>query len=173
MGEHGIGTRISHRFKVLRYRYSRFTNRFNTIIRSGSNCLGILAFIAAVLCLVCLIVLAGYEHDHHQRLMLYRLIRACQITFIIKVIYNLVLRFRATARETRTVKWIVDIAVLLSLLPLIPHTPSISKSYWIYPKICPNFNHGSLSNYYCTRPSSRHLLRGCYHCLLNDLPDSL
>ena len=61
----------------------------------------------------------------------------------------------------------------LSLLPLIPHTPSISTSYWIYPKICPNFNHGSLSNYYCTRPSSRHLLRGCYHCLLNDLPDSL
>lgn len=32
----------------------------------------------------------------------------------------------------------------LSLLPLIPHTPSISKPYWIYPKICPNFNHGSL-----------------------------
>lgn len=32
----------------------------------------------------------------------------------------------------------------LSLLPLIPHTPSISKSYRIYPKICPNFNHGSL-----------------------------
>ena len=123
MGEHGIGTRISHRFKVLRYRYSRFTNRFNTIIRSGSNCLGILAFIAAVLCLVCLIVLAGYEHDHHQRLMLYRLIRACQITFIIKAIYNLVLRFRATARETRTVKWIVDIAVLLSLLPLIYPRP--------------------------------------------------
>lgn len=30
-----------------------------------------------------------------------------------------------------------------SLLPLIPHTPSISKPYWIYPKICPNFNHGS------------------------------
>ena len=32
----------------------------------------------------------------------------------------------------------------LSLLPHIPHTPSISKPYWIYPKICPNFNHGSL-----------------------------
>jgi len=66
--------------------------------------------------------MVGYDHGHDETMMLRRMLRACQITFIIKVLFNLVLRFKTMTREARIVKWLVDISVLISLLPLVyPH----------------------------------------------------
>lgn len=122
MAAYGLVARIKRRLKTARYRYSRFTTHFGNIIRTGSNMLGFLSLLASVLCLVCLVVMVGYDHSPADRIMLRRLLQACQIVFIVKVMYNMVLRFRAMARETRIVKWIVDIAILISLLPLAyPH----------------------------------------------------
>ncbi|MDE6334121.1 MAG: hypothetical protein K2L77_05680, partial [Muribaculaceae bacterium] len=123
MGGSDIRIRFRRRFKTAGYRYSLFTNRFGSAIRSGAKGLGLLAFIASVLCIVSLVVMAGYDHRPHDLAMLRRLLQACQITFIIKVLYNLVLRFRHTSHNTHTVKWIADIAVLISLLPLIYPRP--------------------------------------------------
>lgn len=123
MGVHDIRIRLRRRFRTAGYRYNLFTNRFGTAIRSGAKVLGLLAFIASVMCLVCLVVMAGYDHQPHDMAMLRRLLQACQITFIIKVLYNLVLRFRHTSHNTHAVKWIADIAVLISLLPLFYPRP--------------------------------------------------
>ncbi len=123
MGVHDIRSRLRRRLKTAHYRYSLFTNRFNSIIRAGSDCLGLLAFIASVLCLICLVVIAGYDHQPQELEILRRLLQACRITFITKVMYDLVLRFRSTSRNTHAIKWIVDAAVIVSLTTLIYPQP--------------------------------------------------
>lgn len=117
-----LNTALHRRLKTLKFRYGRFTHHFSNAIRHGADIIGTLSVVAAVACLVCLIVLVGYDHSSADRLLLGRLLRACQITFIVKVAFGIVLRFRNTVRETRLFKWFVDGAVLLTLLPLVyPH----------------------------------------------------
>lgn len=118
----GFRSSIKHKIKVARFRYGQFTHHFSNAIRIGSNWLGGAAIMASLMCLVCLVVLIGYDHSRHDLVLLSRLMHGCQIVFIVKVLYGLVLRFRTTTRNTRLLKWIVDSAVLITLLPLLyPH----------------------------------------------------
>jgi len=116
---------IKRRLKVLSFRYGRFTHHFSDAIRLGSAWAGGAAILASLMCLMCLIILVGYDHNDGDKLLISRLLRGCQITFIVNVLYQLVLRFKATIRETRILKWIVDAAVLITLLPLIYPHPGI------------------------------------------------
>jgi len=71
--------------------------------------------------MVCLIVYVGYGHDRVTGVNIIRMLHACQGIFAANVIFNLLFKFRSTLRETKIIKWIVDISILLSLLP------------WLYP----------------------------------------
>lgn len=101
--------------------FNRFTLRSIGAIRTGSNILGILAFIASVGFIACIIIHLGYDHSESEKADIWRAVRAIQGIFIVRVLYELVLRFRHTVRTSRVFKWIVDISVLVTLLP------------WIYP----------------------------------------
>lgn len=101
--------------------YRRFTGHFIAPIRILSGILQIVVFIASVTCLVCMTVYVGYDHDRHTGISLLHLMRICQGLFAINVISNLLLNFRTTVRETKVIKWIVDIAICISIFP------------WIYP----------------------------------------
>lgn len=114
--------RIKRRAGILRNSYVRVTARFVPAIRLGSTVLGVLAFIASITCLTSLIVYIGFEHTESGLIHLRRIIRACQWVFIVNILYGLTLAFRDTVRESKAIKWIVDLAVLLTLLPLLyPH----------------------------------------------------
>lgn len=110
------------RTRLLRHSYSRFTSHFGATIRMSSAALSVMTCVAALLCLVTLTVYIGYDHDRKALSQLYTLVRGAQITFIINVLFNLVLNFKATVRDTRIIKWIVDVAILVTVLPLLyPH----------------------------------------------------
>lgn len=96
----------------------RFNARFVPAIRLGGNILAVLAFIASLICLTGLVVYFGFDHTEADFRILSRILRACQIVFIINVIYGLTLMARQTLRQTKIIKWIVDLAVLVTLLPL-------------------------------------------------------
>ncbi len=119
---HKIIEKIRYRLKLGINSFNRFTSHFVSTIRHLSNTLAVLTFIASLVSIIALTIYTGFDHDSDSSIMLTRLMRASQITFIINVIFNLLFLFRETIRETKIIKWVVDIAILVSLLPLIyPH----------------------------------------------------
>jgi Trk-type K+ transport system membrane component len=113
---------INQKWLVAKHAYLRFTSRFVPAIRLGGNVLGVLTFIASLICLSGLIVKFGFDHSPANIKRLTTILHGCQILFIVNIIYRFTLQFRQTIRRTRLVKWIVDIAVFLTLFPLLyPH----------------------------------------------------
>lgn len=116
-------TGIRRRLVVAWHAYLRFTARFVPAIRIGSNILGVATFAGSIVCLTALTVYFGFDHSASDYRHIARVLRGCQILFIVNVLYGLLLAFRRTVRETRIIKWIVDLAVLATLLPLVYPRP--------------------------------------------------
>lgn len=114
--------RIKDRVKRWRYAYGRFIRRFVQPIRSIANVVDWVTVATALICLVALAIYAGFErsglHPH-----LARTIRGCQIVFLLCLGFNLTLNLPATIRQSRLIKWLVNIALLVTLLPLIYPRP--------------------------------------------------
>ncbi|MDE6449030.1 MAG: potassium transporter, partial [Muribaculaceae bacterium] len=82
----------------------------------------ILTFVAAFLTIVSIIILAGYENDRPTLTILHRITRISHVVFIVNVLYNIIFTFKLSIRRTRRFRWILDLLVLSTLLPLIyPH----------------------------------------------------
>lgn len=112
-----IGARIA----LMRHATLRFGHRTMPVISGISQALIVISVVAEIVCLVALVIRAGYEHNPDDVRRIHNLLRLCQGIFIANVSFNLIFNLRNTFRNTRTVKWIVDIAMLVTLLP------------WIYP----------------------------------------
>ena len=109
---------IRHRFLAARLAYLRFTARFVPAIRLGTAILGAATFAGSLVCLVAMTVYFGFDHTETDFRRLAGVLRGCQILFIVNVLYGLTLSLRRTLRETKIIKWIVDLGVILTLLPL-------------------------------------------------------
>lgn len=94
------------------------------VLSSISTFLMVLTTISAVVCLVCLTVGIGFEHTPEDIRNLRSGLRIIQGVFLTNILFNLTLNLRQTLRNSRTIKWIVDIAMLLTLLPLLYPHPS-------------------------------------------------
>lgn len=116
-----LRTSLRRRLKTASYRYTVFTNHFSDLIRYGGNIVDTCSVVGAVMCLVCLVVMVGYDHTAADLQRLRLLLRAVHITFIVQAAYNLVLRQRML-RRAGVLRRIVEIAILLTVLPLAyPH----------------------------------------------------
>lgn len=137
---------IRLRLKYLLAGFRHFKRHFSNAIRLGHNIIDAATVIAAILTLVCLVIIGGYDHSPHDLAMLRHLLRVFQGVFLLNVLYNLILRTRATLCANRAVKWIVDSAMLVTLLPLLyphpdnPWIPWLEKllysHYFIYAVLC-------------------------------------
>lgn len=84
----------------------------------------------------------GFNHSVNDLVLLSRIIRICHIIFLVNIIFGLMQNYKETIRLNRAVKWIVDIAVLTTLLPLLyphpehPWIPILEKilysNYYLY-----------------------------------------
>lgn len=101
--------------------FNRFTHRSSDVIRIVSAAFGILAFIGAIGFVTCAIIHLGYDNSPDEIRNLRKIVRIIQAVFAARVLFDLIFRFRSTMRTSRLLKWIADIAVLITLLP------------WIYP----------------------------------------
>lgn len=113
---------IRRRWRLMQYAYGRFTHHFGTAIRRGDVLVTSLAVVAALGCLVCLILYFGFDHSAAARLRIMAALRTCQGIFAINVAYSLVLRLRHTLRTATPMRWVIDILLLTTLLP------------WAYPR---------------------------------------
>ena len=114
--------RLRYRLRLYSYRYMRFIQHFIANIRLISGALGIITMVMAVFCITTLIIFAGFDLQPTQALHLRAFLRVVQGIFIFNIAYNLLLNYRQTVSQTKILKWVVDIAVLITLLP------------WIYPR---------------------------------------
>lgn len=118
----GVMHRIKRRWRLIRFAYGRFIHHFSDAIRRGASISSGLAVIASLGCLVCMLLYFGYDHSEDAASRLRLGIRFCQGVFVFDLIFRLLFSFRKTIRETRWLKWIIDILLLTTVLP------------WIYPR---------------------------------------
>lgn len=105
-----------------RFDFNRFVTHCQPVIQRLVVVFGVITFLASLVTVVALIVFVGFEHDARHAVMLGRAVRCARIVFICSVAFNLIFNWEHTRRDTRLVKWILDIAILLTLLPLLyPH----------------------------------------------------
>lgn len=117
---------IRHKLERLRHaaaaRYNLFTFRFSSAIARISDAAYIATGVASLGTLILLTLHFGFDTTPGTDAKTKIALRFFQAVFIFNVSFNLIFRFRKTLRDTRWLKWIVDIAVLSTLLPLLyPH----------------------------------------------------
>lgn len=110
------------RFRKARTAYSAFTFHFASNIRNISKALSVTTGICSFICIGVLIVMVGFDHHPSALHTIAVTLRVIQSIFLFAILFNLIFNLRYTISSTRTLKWIVDIAMLTTLLPLIyPH----------------------------------------------------
>lgn len=114
--------RMLYRMRLWQYAFSRFRLHFSVVLHAVDSVLYVLAAVAALLCIVDLLLYFGFDHNPSDMGLLQRGLRFVQAVFAVNVLFNFVANGRAAFREARLLKWIVDAGVLISLLP------------WIYPR---------------------------------------
>lgn len=113
---------ITSRLRRATAGWARFTRHFRLGIRYISGALGVCTYVAALACVVALMLLVGFEHTTSTRNSIHIVLRVIQGIFLTRIIFDLTFRFSDTVHNTRVFKWIVDAGVMLSLLPLLyPH----------------------------------------------------
>lgn len=93
--------------------YARFTRHHADTLRLFSRILDVLTVVCSILSLAALTLYAGFDHE----MIPYRRISPWLNTFLaifaVNILFNLILRFHETCRETKLFKWIVDGMILL------------------------------------------------------------
>ena len=100
-------------------RFKKFKLHFATTLKIAAGTLDVITLIAALLCIVSLVIYIGFDHSSTETSLIRRLLHISQIIFICNVIYELTFK----RKDMRAIKWIVDVVVLLSFIPLIFPNP--------------------------------------------------
>ncbi|MDE7153378.1 MAG: potassium transporter [Muribaculaceae bacterium] len=113
-----ILTRLREFLKVARIRYKKFRLHFATTLKVAATILDSFTLIASLLCIVSLIIYIGFDHSATETRIIRNLLHISQTIFIWDVIYELVFN----RKGMRLIKWIVDIGIMLTVIPVIfPH----------------------------------------------------
>lgn len=98
--------------------YSRaiFLSRFDRPIDVAATVLDFASGAASLACLVCLAVFVGYDLNPADRLYVSRMLRVCQLVFAVALAYRFIFRFRAQIRQSRIIQWMVDAALLMTIV---------------------------------------------------------
>lgn len=114
--------RAAYRLRLWQYAYERFRLHAATALRVIGTIINVLTGLAAVACIIDLLLYIGFDHNPSDRTLLRGALRCVQAVFAAKVLFGIAFNIRATLRDTRILKWIVDIGILISLIP------------WVYPR---------------------------------------
>lgn len=120
---HSLKIRLRARWLLAKARLRAALRRGADVIHAGGRILWMLSVAASVACLVGMVIHAGYDHTEAGYKAILDVMRSVQAIFAISVIYSLTLDLPSTLRQQGPLKWGVDVAVLLTLLPLMYPRP--------------------------------------------------
>lgn len=92
--------------------YARFTRHNADTLRLISRILDWITILCSVLALVALTLYAGFDHETIPYRSVAPCLHSCLVVFVVNILFNLLLRFRETYRDTKLAKWIVDGIIL-------------------------------------------------------------
>lgn len=99
-----------------------FARRRADTLRALSAVLDIFTVFGSVACLVALVLCIGFDRSVVGYARVAPWLRSCQMLFCANILFNLLLKPRTALHTTRPLKWVVDIAVLITLVPALwPH----------------------------------------------------
>lgn len=101
---------------------STFGTRFNLQLKRLRAFAQWLVFAGSIICITALILYAGINHTQATRRIDIAVVHVCQVIFALNILFNLIFLFKSTVANNRILKWVMDIAVLVTVLPLLyPH----------------------------------------------------
>lgn len=103
--------------------------RLSKTVDAISTVLGWAAFAASFPMLVVLLLYAGFDEADLDKQMLVRIMRSGQVVFLVNIFFNLIFRFRRIAAESRIIKRLAILAMILSLLPAVASLFPGSRNY--------------------------------------------
>lgn len=105
---------------VLRKRH--FVHHFNNLIINVGMLVNVAAILAALFCLIELTLYFGFDRTAAEAYTIRRLFRIPQTVFFVNILTGLFANTRPKARNVRILKWIINAAVIISVIA------------WIYPR---------------------------------------
>lgn len=123
--------RIRNRLHRARMYWERQLRHSINAIKTVTGVLAVATFISAVACVLFLITYAGYDHEPARVKTIYHFLHIIQGVFAVNVVFNLVFNTRKTIHDTKAIKWVVDIAILSTLLPLLYPQPENPWIKWL------------------------------------------
>lgn len=120
---HGLQGRMRYARARFSYARTRFITHFEQKLLLISSVLNAVVGIASVVSVVVLVVYIGYNLSPSDSKLLSHTLRGIQILFGTHILFHLIFFFRATVSDSRAIKWVVDIGIILSLV------------FWIFPEM--------------------------------------
>lgn len=118
-----IGKRLTKRYgNKLALRRKRFIHHFNTIIIVVGAIVNVAAILASLFCLVELTLYFGFDRTASEAFAIRRLFRIPQAIFFLNIIVALLGKVHPKIRNVRILKWIINSALIISVIA------------WIYPR---------------------------------------
>lgn len=109
--------RINHRLWIMGTAVHRLKIHSASTLRVCGAGVELLAVAASVACIVCVTVMAGYEHTVEHQAELKYVVRLCQGVFVLNVVYHYLFEFHHTCQSNKLIKWILDAAIVISTIP--------------------------------------------------------
>lgn len=130
---HSLRGRMRYARARIMHARTRFISHFERRLLYLSTTLATIADVASVVSMVILVVYIGYNLSPSDALLLKNTLRGMQALFGVHILFHLIFFFRTTISDSRAIKWVVDIGIILSLI------------FWIFPEIerpwFPTINH--------------------------------
>ncbi|WP_295730989.1 TrkH family potassium uptake protein [uncultured Muribaculum sp.] len=117
------------RLVVRRWRHTLRHN--HSAITAIGRVLDIFSFLASIGCVALFLAYLGYDRDPDEIKYMMRWFRTIQGIYVAKVLFNLLFDYRHILRNTRIIKWVVDIGLLTTLLPAIYPHPDNPWIQWL------------------------------------------
>lgn len=112
---------IRHQARSVETRRRRFVMHFTRLLSVLQTIFGIISVLASLFCLIELTLYFGFDRNPEEADAIRQLLRIPQIVFLLDIALDLIYTPKNKSRNARLLKWVVNSAVILSVLA------------WIYP----------------------------------------
>ena len=86
---------------------------------------------ASACCILCLVAYLGYDRSPDEIQFLLRCFRIIQGILVASLLFDFAFNFKNTIKSTRLIKWIVSVALLVTILPIIYPRPEHPWIVWL------------------------------------------
>ena len=116
---------------TLSHRWQQTLRRNRPAVDIAGSILGVATVLGSMACVALFIAYLGYDRSPAEVKSMMVWFKAIQWIYVVRILFSLIFDYRRTITYTKVIKWIVDIAVLVTLLPAIYPRPDAQWLPWL------------------------------------------